>query len=287
MLSIIYLFIILVAFIIYKVMCEYENFNKGKSTWNRLIYWGIVIFISAIFNVTLYINNTDNYKISFYLDEENLHLVAFIIIMYLVIQVLSPTLFKGRIARLLKKSINQIKFSKDTKSMKKGNVENNYRGLDGHNIKNDIDSSEDILKCNKVLEKNKNQYYDTRYNDVKALQEKHFEIFLNTFCWLSFSYIIFIQLFFSIVNILQCYNVALVLRESFISNFINLQNNLNDIGCFLMLLMIPVSLRQIIYYLFKLKEDQSDRYIENQEFLKNHPQYEVIQKRLVKNNKKL
>lgn len=285
MLSIIYLFIILAAFIIYKIMCEYENFNKGKSTWNRLIYWGVVIFISAIFNVTLYFNNTDNYNISFYLDEENLRLIAFVIIMYLVIQVLSPTLFKGRITRVLKKSINQIKFSKDTTSMCKENESNNYIGLDGENIKNDIDISATTLRRHKAL--GKYNYYEAKANNIKNLQEKHFEIFLNTFCWLSFFYIIFIQLFFTVVNILQSYNVNFVLKESFTSRFINLQNNLNDIGCFLMLLMIPVSLRQIIYYLFKLKEDYGDSYIENQDFLKNHPQYELIQKRLVKNNKRL
>lgn len=287
MLSIIYLFIIFAAFIIYKVMCEYENFNKGKSTWNRLIYWGIVIFISAIFNVTLYVNNTDNYKISFYLDEENVHLIVFVIIMYLVIQVLSPTLFKGRIIRGLKKSINQIKFSKDTKNMNKGNESNSYTSLDVDNVKDDIDLSEAILKRHKAPDNNKNQGYEAKTNNIKNLQEKHFEIFLNTFCWLSFFYIIFIQIFFSIVNILQSYNVTLVLRESFMLSFMNLQNNLNDIGCFLMLLMIPVSLRQIIYYLFKLKEDQSDSFLENQDFLKNNPQYELIQKKLIKNNKRL
>lgn len=287
MLSIIYLFIIFAAFIIYKVMCEYENFNKGKYTWNRLIYWGIVIFISAIFNVTLYVNNTDNYKISFYLDEENVHLIVFVIIMYLVIQVLSPTLFKGRIIRVLKKSINQIKFSKDTKNMNKGNESNSYTSLDVDNVKNDIDLSEAILKRHKAPDNNKNQGYEAKTNNIKNLQEKHFEIFLNTFCWLSFFYIIFIQIFFSIVNILRSYNVTLVLGENFISSFMNLQNNLNDIGCFLMLLMIPVSLRQIIYYLFKLKEDQSDSFLENQDFLKNNPQYELIQKKLIKNNKRL
>lgn len=281
MLSIIYLFLILVALIIYKVMCEYENFNKGKSTWNRLIYWGVVIFISVIFNVTLYVNNTDNYKISFYLDEENLHLIGFVIVMYLIIQILSPTLFKGKITRVLKKSISKNKFSKDSKSINKNNDFSNYTKLNG----NDIDLSGNSLRQRKDL--GRNDSYEVKIDSVKNSQEKHFEVFLNTFCWLSFVYIIFIQIFFTVVNILESYNVAFVLRRDFISNFINLKNNLNDIGCFLMLLMIPVSLRQIIYYLFKLKEDGGESYTENQDFLKKHPQYELIQKRLVKNNKRL
>ncbi|MEG0318414.1 MAG: hypothetical protein RR627_00770, partial [Niameybacter sp.] len=77
------------------------------------------------------------------------------------------------------------------------------------------------------------------------LKELHFETFLETICWLAIMFTIALELFNMLLG--QVFGIEVM------------ANQLKDTVCLMMMLTIPIILRQIMYYLYDvrgIKEEQ-------------------------------
>lgn len=267
---IIYIFTLLMGFCIYKIVNKYEQSNRSKNHWKMLIYWGTIIFISIVFNVMLYVNNPSTYSLNFYLNKENLQLIFFLILSFALVHVISPSGFSGKVISKAK-----TRFSFKKKTIDKTNALNSDDAIIDDSINDMTLESKDIDK--KAI-KPKNNF----------TQEKDFELFLNTLCWLAFSFVILLQILIFIVDLLQYKRIAMVSSESFINSFSIIINKLKDIASLLMLTTLPISIRQIFFYLSKLRNGEYAAISNKSNSIKEeNTKYLMVQNRLSEINKKL
>lgn len=271
---IIYIFTLIMGFCIYKIVNKYERSNRSKNHWRMLIYWGTVIFISIIFNVLLYVNNPSNYSLNFYLNKENVQLIFFLVLSFALVHIISPSGFSGKAISKAK-----VRFSHKNNSTTETPLKHDDTMMEEATHSINL-SSKDITKENvpKVSIDPKNNF----------TQEKDFELFLNTLCWLAFSFVVLLQLLIFIVGLLQYKHVPMVSSESFINSFPIIINKLNDIASLLMLSTLPICIRQIFFYLSKLRNGEYDPVSTNSNSVKEeNTKYLIVQNRLSEINKKL
>lgn len=98
----------------------------------------------------------------------------------------------------------------------------------------------------KSKEERENDKIDRLEEDKKnsRIREQHFEVFLETSCWFGFLFTIILEGYVSGFN------------GIFISDFIGV--SLINTVCVIMLITIPVILRQVIYYLMKIRDEKED-----------------------------
>ncbi|MGL4773339.1 MAG: hypothetical protein ACRC2K_07225 [Clostridium sp.] len=152
---------------------------------SRLVYWTIILFISIAFNSIQFTKYPSSYTIETYLNSYFLQFLLLGIMVFLIVQLISPSKIIGRIKAFIKreKVVEEI----DPKS--------------------------------------------------KALREEQFEIFLETICWVGL--------------------VGTVVLEgglSFISQTLFDEWSVVNTVCIISVINIPIILRQIIFYLVKIKE---------------------------------
>lgn len=266
MLIFIFFFTLLISFEVYKFAGKEQYKTWEKPLWKSLIYWGSILFISVVFNVIMYSNNSDAYNLSSYINNDSAELLIFFALSCLTIHLLSPSLFGEKI----RASINGfIRNSISKKTREKAVSEDNpisYGELSSSKVSN-IHSAE---KAKPFPE------------NLKDHQEKEFEIFLNTLCWLTFTFVFFTNIFFVIIGYVTDHN-GIIIGEK----YGNAKEQLNYIASIMLIFTLPIALRQILYYLAKLKKS---RFISDNNLKMNsvrYQKYSLVQNRLSKANKRL
>lgn len=100
-----------------------------------------------------------------------------------------------------------------------------------------------FFKNKEEREKNKDYRLDEDKKNSK-IREQHFEVFLETSCWFGFLFTIILEGYVSVFN------------GIFIADFIGI--SLINTVCIIMLITTPVILRQVIYYLMRIREEKED-----------------------------
>ena len=182
-----------------------------------------MLFVSLMFNSILYHAYPINYRLGSYANLSTLFLLIGIMCGYIIIQLLSPS-------RPYKKIKDKICKNNKKKVLKKALHDS------------EVDTEEMMINHLEEIEEpslsgtsEKNTY----------LKELHFETFLETICWLAIMFTIALELF----NMFM----GQIFRIEFMAN------ELKDIVCLMMMLTIPIILRQIMYYLYSvrgIKEEQ-------------------------------
>ncbi|MGF7057799.1 hypothetical protein [Brassicibacter mesophilus] len=266
----IFIFTLIIAFVVYRLICKEQYLSKNKPLWKNLIYWGVVLFISIIFNMVIYADTTFALEMSYYLNSQTIEMLITLVLSCLIIQLISPSIFLRKAINSTKEALKKLKQSKNAK-----------RDINSEEIVNikDIPSSE---KPSVFLVKNN----ESHYNNTKELQEKDFELLLNILCWLSFSFVIFIEIFFVITS--WIYGVDPVGSSAYdqLSKNMSIHHQLRDISNIILFFTLPISIRQILYYLAKLRkftEAPNKEELNSVQFEK----YTLIQKHLNGVHKKL
>lgn len=114
-----------------------------------------------------------------------------------------------------------------------------------------IAPSRPLKKFMKAFSKKKPSTEEEIQEEVKRkeqsnyLKELHFETFLETLCWLAIVFTVLLEV------------VMTVLRGVLVTEAINI--SLNKMACLMMILTMPIIIRQIIFYLYSIrgmKEEQ-------------------------------
>lgn len=267
MFILIFSFTLFIAFNIYKLTGREQYMTREKPIWKKLIYWGSILFISIIFNVIMYSGNKDTYRLSSYINNDNLELIILLILCCLSIQLLSPTLFGMKLAGDVKAFIRKLAYKKSPEKDMAEDKNINYSEL-SPGKKSNIFSAEKAKP---------------QPGNLKDLQEKDFELFLNSLCWLAFTFVFFIILF-SVIITYGANNNVLDISASESSTA---REQLNYIASVMLIFTLPIAIRQILFYLSRLRHstDVIDKNLELNSM--RYQKYMLIQKRLVKSNKRL
>jgi hypothetical protein len=267
MLIFIFFFTLLISFEVYKFAGKEQYKTWEKPLWKSLIYWGSILFISVIFNVIMYSNNSDAYNLSSYINNDSAELLIFFALSCLTIHLLSPSLFGEKIRVIINRF---IKSSTDKKPREKAVSEDNPIGY------GELSSS----KVSNIYSAEKAKSFP---ENLKDSQEKEFEIFLNTLCWLTFIFVFFTTTFFATIGYVTGHNGIILIGEK----YSNTKEQLNYIASIMLIITLPIALRQILYYLTKLKKSSS---ISDNNLKMNSVRYQkylLVQNRLSKANKRL
>lgn len=103
-----------------------------------------------------------------------------------------------------------------------------------------------LKKVSKTNRKQEEVLKEEGYEQDGYLKELHFETFLETVCWLAFVFTVALEAYMSLLGGIG------------ISEEIN--RGLKNIVCMLMMISIPIILRQIVFYLYRIrsiKEEQN------------------------------
>lgn len=245
-----FLLTLLLTFIVCVQVGRESPLSKEKPTWKRLVYWGGIFFISIVFNMLLAANNPYSYKISISVHDEGFYLFIWLILSYLVIQLFSPSIFFKRLYLSIKKTLEKAK-----PSPKDGSANTIPSQLEG--------SSQES-----------NQNYQ------KEASERGFEIFLNTLCWLSFTFVILINFFYDFVP--NLYDVKISFMK-----FEDIQEQLHHISSIMIFFTLPISFRQILFYLSKLRKPSKESKEAAERNSAMYERYVMVQRRLKGSNRKL
>lgn len=267
----IFFFTMVMAFIVYKLISKEQYSAKEKPSWKKLIYWGTLLFISGIFNMLMYTENSSPYRLSTHLDKETLDLAVFLIVSCLIIQIISPSIFFKRINGGIKAIFKKVKLRK----LKKKNIDN---GEKANNMDKLAHKKTDIP----IVEKTK--FYS---DNSRESQEKDFELFLNTLCWLSFSFVIVTKIFFALIAFINGSDAFTAFSDGTLSKYSKVQKQLNYISSIMLLCTLPISFRQILFYLSKLRKSTGPSNLNKERNSVQYERYMLIQKNLDKEHKKL
>lgn len=103
-----------------------------------------------------------------------------------------------------------------------------------------------VKKISKANRKQDEKMQEETHEQDGYLKELHFETFLETVCWLGFVFAVALEAYVGFLG-------GLGISEA-------MHISLKDIGCMLMMITIPIILRQIVFYLYRirsLKEEQN------------------------------
>lgn len=263
----IFSFTLLIGFIVYKLTGKEKYMVTEKPLWKKLIYWGIILFISIIFNVVMYSDSKDTYRLSGYINNDNFELIIFFAFCCLAVQLLSPSLFGREISRLVKVIVRKDRH-KDTSEAAFADEKNISYSEPSQGRMPNIYSMDKI----KAISEN-----------FKDQQEKDFEIFLNTLCWLAFTFVIVISILFEIIG----YGTASNVLSMPGAEYETIREQLENIGSVMLIFTLSIALRQILFYLGRIRKSQS---LPDKNLTLNSLRYQkylLLQKRLGKANKRL
>lgn len=204
-------------------MMQHTLRRRISLVGSKVVYWCTMLFVSLMFNSILYHAYPINYRLGSYANLSTLFLLIGIMCGYIIIQLLSPS-------RPYKKIKDKIYKNNKKKVLKKALHDSE---VDTEEMM--INHLEEIEEPSLLGTSEKNTY----------LKELHFETFLETICWLAIMFTITLELF----NMFM----GQIFRIEFMAN------ELKDIVCLMMMLTIPIILRQIMYYLYSvrgIKEEQ-------------------------------
>lgn len=204
-------------------MMQHTFRRRISLVGSKIVYWCTMLFVSLMFNSILYYAYPTNYRLGSYANLSTLFLLIGIICSYIIIQLLSPS-------RTYKKMMGKIHKNNEKKPLVKA-----LRDSEAVTDEIGIAHLEKIEEPSLVSTSERNTY----------LKELHFETFLETICWLAIMFTIALEL----LNMFM----GQIFRVEFMAN------ELKDIVCLMMILTIPIILRQIMYYLYSvrgIKEEQ-------------------------------
>lgn len=251
-----FLFTLLIVYVVCKLISREPYRAKEKSVWKKLIYWGGSLFVSIIFNIILVSNNTYSFKLSIDLKDEGIYVFLWLVLSYLVIQFLSPSMFLGKLKEGTKSVLRKFRLIR-------------------------TEHKDNASESNMLYRENSSPKKQSS-SDIE-FGEKDFELFLKTLCWLAFSFVIFMNLFSLMYSIeaLRAYT-----QSEFFMNP-DVQEQLTHISNIMVFFTIPICLRQIMFYLSKLKEPSAENKETSKLNAHKYERYMLIQKRLKTSNKKL
>lgn len=99
----------------------------------------------------------------------------------------------------------------------------------------------------------------------KLIREQHFEVFLETGCWLGFLFTIILE------------GYVYFLKDMVLTEFLGI--SLINAVCIIMMITIPVIVRQVVYYLMRIRDEKEDESIS--------PLEKELQLKLKKQNNRL
>ena len=243
-----FLFTLTITYIIYKVISIRSVFSSRKPTSTRLIYWGCLLFISIIFNMLIYASGPYSYKLSLNIQDESIYALLWLILSFLLIQLLSPSMFLRRFLHFIKSSFIT---SKTKPQPVRDYLYNSEPSSSNHN--------------------------NNQLPTYMEFEEKDFELFLNTLCWLSFTFVILVYLISAII--------PLIVNETELG--LNFKEQLNYICRILVFCTLPITLRQILFYLLKLKKSSLNTKHNIKHNFTKYERYLTLKKNLRKSLKKL
>lgn len=204
--------ILLIGFIVYILQ---SRFKQTKSeTSRKLVYWTVLFFISVCFNSILVSSYGSVYLIETYWTLNTIIVIALLAIGYAIIQAMSPFNYMKNI----KKKIGKIKKSS---------------GEEADIDKEEIEEMLEIIK-----------------EKTKYTKQQHFEVFLETICWLGFISIFILHGFVALINNLSINSI--------------LEGSLVMVICVIIMATVPITLRQIIYYLFRIRSIKEENLTEQE-----------------------
>lgn len=245
-----FLLTLLLTFVVCSFIGKESPLAKKKPTWKRLVYWGGIFFTSLVFNMLLISNSPYSYKIYINIHDDGFHLLILLILSYLVIQLLSPSIFFKGLYHNIKRRLGKIKSSSGEVS----------------------DSAES------------SQQLDLSLGNSPSLEnessERGFEIFLNTLCWLSFTFTI-------IINSVYGFMPDIFSIQNSFLKFEAIQAQLHHISSIMILFTLPISFRQILFYLSKLRKPSRETKEAVERSSSMYERYVMAQRRLKRSNRKL
>ncbi|MDP4089216.1 MAG: hypothetical protein Q8930_08120 [Bacillota bacterium] len=246
-----FLFTLLIVLIICRIISREPYLAKEKPVWKKLVYWAGILFVSITFNILLYANNNYSFKLFIDINNEGIYILLWLILCYFIIQLLSPSMFLGRLLRGISSKIRKDESSKL---------------VPGDGARNrTLPAAENTAAYNEGIRE-------------WSLGEKDFELFLNTVCWLSFSFVIFINL---IPIAAGSYMQGQFLQYG------DIQDQLNYVSRIMVFFTLPTALRQILFYLSKLKKSSGRIKDTSKRDSLRYERYMLVQKHLKGTNKRL
>lgn len=264
-------FTLIIILAIYRVINKERNISQEKPLWKKLVYWETILFLSIVFNIIMYINNASVYKLSSYINNGILDLLIFIVFSCSIIQLISPSMFSGKVNHGIKVFFKKLMIKDPAKKSFNNNESlSNVNSL-VHN-KADVYPIETNTACT---------------NNLKEFQEKNFELFLNTLCMLSFSFVIFINIFFTIMSSIYGFNTLAAASSSEFIKYKHVQEQLDYISCVFLIFTLSIAIRQTLFYLIKLRSCTQPVNTNKEYNSASYERYMLIQKRLNKSHEKL
>lgn len=264
-------FTLIIILAIYRVINKERNISQEKPLWKKLVYWETILFLSTVFNIIMYINNASVYKLSSYINNGILDLLIFIVFSCSIIQLISPSMFSGKINHGIKEFFKKLLIKDPAKKSFNNNESLSNANSLVHN-KEDVYPIETNATCS---------------NNSREFQEKHFELFLNTLCMLSFSFVIFINVFFTIMSSIYGFNTLVAASSSEFIKYKHMQEQLDYISCIFLIFALSIAIRQTLFYLVKLRRCTQPVNTNKEYNSASYERYILIQKRLNKSHEKL
>jgi len=190
----------------------------------RIIYWTIMLFISLSFNSIQVYLYPYCYNIDTYLDRYGLINLAIVILLFILIQCISPSGFlKNKVSKkrpIKAKRPIEADMPIKVKAFKNAAEENFVDTL----------SPDYIVKDESV-----------------ELRERHYEIFLETICWFTFILVLFLQ----VLNDLWGKNNIFQL----------ISRNLITTSSLILVMSTAIILRQVVFYLMMIRKLEDKKII--------------------------
>lgn len=230
---------------------------REKPTWKKLVYWGGLLFASVIFNMIVYVNNSYSYKLSIDPKGEGIYIFLWLVLVCVIIQLISPSWILGGLVKRIKEA---------------------SKGKNPSGEENGDSTGSNMIYLKGVPDKSQNM-------PEKEFEEKDFELFLNTLCYLSFAFVIFVNLLFAVTN--DTGLIKGVFAQGHMAGYGNMLQQLNHVAYIMVFLTLPISVRQILFYLWKLRRPSAESKEEAKYNSSRYERYMLVQKHLKQSHRKL
>lgn len=229
-----------------------------SKTSNKLVYWTILFFISLFFNSILFSSYNTWYSIYTYLKFNTIIIIFGVFITYVLVQAMSPfeyikSMFNRFSIRKNKDNNlgSMLEIKEEVEPENTINLNNSVKlKIDGE-LKEFVELDEEIeknsLEVNKkpleikgnAVSKEVEEVIEENKDRVNYTKQLHFEAFLETICWIGF------------ISAFSLEGYMALLSDVKISKI--LEENIIMVVCLTLMITVPITLRQILFYLIRIR----------------------------------
>lgn len=251
------LLVLIIGAIVFLVQSRFKETVSKIS--NKLVYWTILFFISLFFNSILFRAYNTWYSIYTYLNFNTIIIILGVFITYVLVQAISPfeyikNMFK-RFSIMKNKDDelgSMLEIKEDLEPKSSVNLDNSVKlKIDGE-LKEFVELDEEIeknsLKANEksvetkedVIIKEAKEINEENKNRINYTKQLHFEAFLETICWIGFISAVSLEGYMALLSDIKINKI--------------LEENIIMVVCLTLMITVPITLRQIIFYLFRIRD---------------------------------